>query len=519
MVALALVHALLAQPLRTLAMQVQGRDSVGKTMRPLPLGTDSMSAFHLERVRNNPVWLSSVGDGYNRITVEAAFDKGKFIPSQGSTQTQHYRADAEGKTSWKGTHLYGRFSYRRTLEDSTRLRHQTRINPTAPIYFGSLRYNHYERSIYTIAVAGQRDLAQGKLPITMAFDYRIGEHFSNNDPRGAINDFQLNVLGGAGYRSKQWEYHLSARYGYGRERVQVAFKDEKYTKNTEDPLYVNWYMNGYGNAIQRISNQQRQYDDGFRRFGAGGHVRLDARRQGIWKLDVNWLRERQRFKRLDETIQTYTLLDEYTLDRWSALLTAVWQLSGTRSVQAEAGMTVGAGSDFEPVYQARNYTYNRTIAHTGVRLNGVRWQYGARGYYDLTEQRDGIAGVTSTSSALHGDLYAGHRLHLSEGRQVRANLNLGFHYALDNDLVFPALAETPFSTHVVYHDFLYQASSAVTGGLSGAYLLPAANGSWWEIGLSANYQRRGGLPKLDYPVPSSPGRDIFAAEVRLSWFF
>jgi len=492
-------------------------DTVGNA-RALPLGVDSLSAFRLQGVRDNPVWLPSVDDGYNRITVSAAFDKGAFIPAQGSTQTQHYRTAAEGKTSWKGTRLYGRFAYDRVLEDSTRLRHQTRINPSAPVYFGSLRYNHYERSVYTFAVAGQRDALPGNLPVTLALDYRIGEHFSNNDPRGAISDFQLNLLGGVGYRQGPWEYHLSARYGYGRERVQVGFKNVKYTQNTEDPLYINWYMNGYGNASQRISNPQRQYDDGFRRMGAGGHVRRQTG-NGYWSADVGWLQEQQRFKRLDGTIQTYTLLNTYTLNQWRGVLTAVRQLGENRTIQADARVTLHAGSDFEPIYQAKNYTYSRVFADAGARIGSERWQYGARGGVEATDQRDGVAGVISTAGGLLASGYAERRLLLGGSRILRTGVAVQYRHALGNDLVFPALAETPFSKHVVYHDFLYRTASALTYGLSCGYAFPTGKGSRWDVSVSANYQRCGGLSGHALAAPSLPGADRFAGSVQLSWFF
>src|SRR5690606_36207762 len=115
------------------------------------LGVDSISAFYLQSVREQPVWLSTLPDGYNRLVTRASLAGGRLIPAQGSTRVQDYALSAEGKTTWRGLSLHGRFSYGRVLDDSTRLRHQTRINPTAPVYLGSLRYNLYERSVYTFA--------------------------------------------------------------------------------------------------------------------------------------------------------------------------------------------------------------------------------------------------------------------------------------------------------------------------------------------------------------------------------
>lgn len=501
--------------IRVLYVAAQPTDSLHR----LPVGVDSISAFQLQQVHDQPVWLAALPNGYNRIMVTAAFDKGRFIPAQGSTQTQDYRVAAEGKTTWQGVQLYGRFGYGRTLEDSTRLRHQTRINPTAPVYFGSLRYNRYERSVYTFAVAAQRDAAHDNLPVTAALDYRVGEHFSNNDPRGGINDFQLNVLAGLGYRTGSWEYHLAGRYGYGRERVQIAYKNEKYTQNTENPLYVNWYMNGYGNAVQRISNDQRRYDDDFRRFGADGHVCFEGARLGTWKLDAGWLRETQRFKRLDSSPQTYTLLNDYTLDRWSAALSSVWRQQDTRTIQADLRVALDAGHDDEPFYQAKNYTYRKEFADAGVRVSGARWHYGIRAGYEFIEQQDGVAGISNATSGLLAHMAGGYRFHMVDANFIGVNAVVGYRYALDNELVFPILAESPLSTHVVYHDYLYRASSAMQYQLSCSYAFSTAKSKWWEIAASADYCRRGELPDHAFTAPSVPGKDLFGGQLRLSWFF
>ena len=120
------------------------------------------------------------------------------------------------------------------MEDSTQLRHQTRNNLDAPVYFGSLRKNYYERDIYEINGLARYDFLNGKLPVGISFDYHLGNHFSNNDPRGRVADFQFDNRLFVGYKFDNWNMYLTGLYGYGRERIGVGYKNDKNINNFKE---------------------------------------------------------------------------------------------------------------------------------------------------------------------------------------------------------------------------------------------------------------------------------------------
>ncbi|GAA4786303.1 hypothetical protein GCM10023231_12800 [Olivibacter ginsenosidimutans] len=480
---------------------------------------DPVATYERVYIREQPIWIRNWKDNFNQLSLRTTYDKGRYIPAQGSTRTRAYYFDTEGKTTWRKVQLYGRFAYTKQYEDSTRLRHQTRINESAPLYFGSLRYNHYERSVYQLQAALQKDLLAENLPLTLGLNYRVGEHFSNNDPRGAINDFQLNLLAALGYRSPAWQYHATFRYGYGRERVQVAYKNEKYTENVEDPLYVNWYNNGYGNAIQKTN--AINYNDDMKRFGAGAHVAYNANAANTWQADVDWLHEQQQFKQYNESPLTYALFNTYNEDRFTTSVFWKHHPSSNTDFNWNIHLEMIDGHDDHPTLGVSNYLYRKESYGSTWRLNKNRWHYLAAIDYHYLLQQDGNTSAMSEVSQLQFQLGFGRNWVLGTGgQQVQVQLRGGYHLPLSGEFAFNNINESYFVNHVIYYDYLYRYSPATETGASFTYLFPTGNkGMNWSIGLSADYILRGTLPDYTFQPLSIPGKNRLSSFLQVNVYF
>lgn len=493
-------------------------DSVSKTDR-VSYALDSVYGLQRDYIRRNPVWIADWQNNFNQLSLGTSYKKGNFISAQGSTQTRTYGFDTEGKTTWNKVHLYGRFSYSKAYEDSTRLRHQTRTNESAPVYFGSVRYNHYERSVYQIQTALQKDLMPENLPLTLGLNYRVGEHFSNNDPRASINDFQLNLLAALGYRADKWQYHAQIKYGYGRERVQVAYKNETYTENVEDTLYVNWYNNGYGNAIQKT--KKINYNDDMKRFGAGVHLSYRPTRMNAWQADVDWLRERQQFKQYDDSPQIYFLFNTYQEDRLNGSL--YWHHQSAENAHFIWGIAFEMvdGQDDHPTLGTNNYLYRKESYTSNFRLTKSQWQYHIQVGYHYLLQQDGNTSAMSEVSRLQLQLGLGRNWALgAAGHQLQAQVRGGYRLPLSGELAFNPINESYFVNHVIYHDYLYRYSSAAEAGTSFNYFFPGRSGRMnWSIGLSADYLFRGALPDYSFQPLSIPGKNRLNSALKVNVYF
>lgn len=510
--------ALLFSCCMTLSSYAALPDSLSKTDR-VSYALDSVYGLQRDYIRRNPVWIADWQDNFNQLNLGTSYKKGNFIPAQGSTQTRAYDFDTEGKTTWNKVRLYGRFTYSKEYEDSTRLRHQTRTNESAPVYFGSVRYNHYERSVYHIQTALQKDLMPENLPLTFGLDYRVGEHFSNNDPRASINDFQLNLLSALGYRTKKWQYHVQVKYGYGRERVQVAYKNESYTENVEDTLYVNWYNNGYGNAIQKTKNIN--YNDDMKRFGAGAHLSHRPSKVNTWQADVDWLREKQQFKQYDNSPQIYFLFNTYQEDRLNGSL--YWHHQSDENSHFIWGMAVEMvdGHDDHPSLGTSNYLYRKESYTSNLRFTKRQWQYQAQVAYHYLLQQDGNTSAMSEVSQLQFLLGLGKTWVLpAPGHQVQTQVRGGYRLPVSGDLAFNSINESYFVNHIIYHDYLYRYSAATELGATFTYLFPTRGGHInWSIGLSADYTLRGSLPTYTFKALSLPGKDRLNSQLQLKFYF
>ncbi|QNL48221.1 hypothetical protein H8S90_15600 [Olivibacter sp. SDN3] len=484
----------------------------------LSYAIDTVYGMERSYIRQYPIWTADWKNNFNRLEAGAAVEKGEWIRAQGSTKTQTYRLDTEGKTTWKGVHLYGRFSYMHAFEDSTRLRHQTRINESAPVYFGSLRYNRYERSVYQLKAVLQKDLKKNNLPLTLGIDYRVGEHFSNNDPRGAINDFQLNLLAGLGFRRGAWEYHIDSKYGYGRERVQVSYKNEKYTENTADSLYVNWLMNGYGNAYEKLS--EIHYNDDMRRFGAGFHLRYQPTPGSTWKADLEWLREQQDFKQYTQSSNLFNLLNTYLKDQWRASLFWHRQWASNRHFIWLFAADAVEGWDEHPEFAVNNYVYRRTVYATELNMRYEQWLYSAGVKHVHTERHDGNTGVGNQFAQIDAQLGFGRSLYGIGKGQLQLLGSLDYRLPLDASLQFNALNETVFTRHILYYDYYYSQVASWKVGLNATYFFTTENGQFtWSVGLSADYaQRRAFEEDTGHPF-MLPGKDRWSSMLQIRLFF
>ena len=91
-------------------------------------------------LRESQVWIGpEMRDDFNAIELAVGYDKGNWIDAQGADKVRALTMRTEGKTSFNKFSIWGEFKYHRVLEDSTSLRHQTRINADAPVYFGAHR--------------------------------------------------------------------------------------------------------------------------------------------------------------------------------------------------------------------------------------------------------------------------------------------------------------------------------------------------------------------------------------------
>ncbi|RZK26505.1 MAG: hypothetical protein EOO43_02605 [Flavobacterium sp.] len=294
-----------------------------------------------------PKQISRIGIAYQR-------EQGGFVEAQGSTKTNTAHLRSDGVTELKGIRLYGSFDYRKVFEDSTRFAHQTRNNTTTPYYYGSPVNNHYERAIYDFKVLGARNFLADRLTAGIGLEYKVADHFANNDPRGAVNEYQLNTKASLSYNiTNKISFGAGYILGYGQEKITVGYKNPIYYESLTSPRHVNYLVNGYGEPTPKTSN--RNYNNFQDRSGFEGVFSVKNTKIGSFYLHGSLIDEKQ--------IYDYRTSAEITDMAYFDLSKTTFDLLWTKTV-AKGNLTTNlsyqnlAGEDFNLVYFAKNYVYS-----------------------------------------------------------------------------------------------------------------------------------------------------------------
>ncbi|MGO1723074.1 MAG: DUF6850 family outer membrane beta-barrel protein [Sphingobacterium sp.] len=479
------------------------------------------SIFHrqvYDYMTKNQVWIGGeVLEGFNAIDLGFGHSKGKWIDAQGADNIRSLGVGTEGKVSLDKFTLWGKFRYDRIMEDSTSLRHQTRINNDAPIYFGSLRKNYYERDLYTLSAVGQYGLDDHRWPLTLGVDYRVGNHFSNNDPRGRVSDFQFDSYFGMGRDAEKWSLHVGGILGYGRERVSVGYKNEKHKENIADPLYINWYMNGFGRATMQLTNID--YNNDFQRYG--GRINLSTSIGSWGKLfgTLEAVREKQHFKRYDTSPKTYQMLNLYTRDRYD--LDLLWSINpsdhSATNISFQAGLVDGKDLNYD--LMRKNYSYRQEYARIGFSQRSAPLEWTINAELASQSRNDGSMAIWQKNQYVEPSASVRYRFSLGSGNQQLApSLSGGYRHAFGEELNFPRGVTGDFSESIILHDAAYHSTPSMIFGLGIDYQFRQNEKKAIGVNLNTQYRRRTQELPID-TAPNLPGLDRLESRISVGYYF
>lgn len=455
----------------------------------------------------------------SRINIGQQLEQGKFVAAQGSSKTNTSFLKSDGVTILNGIKLYGAFSYQKVFEDSTRFAHQTRNNTTTPYYFGSPKNNHYERSVYNFKAIGAKNILNNKVMVGLGLAYTIGDHFSTNDPRGSIKEYQLNLTPTIAYNfNSNLKFGIGYTHGYGQETVNIGYKNRVYYESLNYPEYVNYLINGYGEPSPKTSN--RKYNDIQTRSGFNLALTIANTGLGSFHLYGAQLDEHQQYDfRNDVGI---TRLADYRLSK--KIFEAVW----TKNVQAgilNAQLTYQnlSGEDFNLTYAANNYLYTADQLNLKLALSRIhqktRFNYSIAINQADEERIDGITGnkVYYKNLALN----AGFGINKQLDTYHAVGIHFGAHYGfnLDNQFNVSQANESYFTNYVIYHDYLYHTASKMGGSISGDYSFPFFNLMQGAIKLNLFYTVNQQLKNLNRTLVNVPGNDRLFSNLSFNLYF
>ncbi|MBW8682859.1 DUF6850 family outer membrane beta-barrel protein [Chitinophaga rhizophila] len=449
-------------------------------------------------------------DGFNTVRLGYTYEKGTFVPAQGSTQIRAVSFNTEGKTTLGKVALWGQFGYQRITEDSTRFAHQTRNNTTTPYYMGSPVPVSYNRNVYQAKAIAQRVFLSNHLPLAVGLNYRIGDHYSVNDPRGSMSDYQFDLSAGTGYiwRSKLTTT-IDGYYGYGQEQLNVAYKNINYVDSHAYPAYANYLINGYGEPA--LKRNDRVYRNKMIRSGGGASFVWKDSITGIIAATGKWIREQQRY--IYQSGAGFDSLALYTLTTSS--MHVVWS---RRAWTATLDYEAQKGEDFHVRHKANNYqyrgkNYGAQITHS---RNGNNYSVSVASH--STQRLDGTTGNHIHYTML--TLRPSFGMVRQSAKQDYWGYAVTLHYgkATDKTLSVNDGSAGMFTQQVIYHDYYFNTADQA-GGYLDLHYNKYFPGYYAGIKASIIYLRGMNFSALVLDEAMMPGKDRVSASLSLNFYF
>lgn len=503
----------------TLAVYAQKIDSTSMLQSRLFV-TDSAAYTFYNFAKNKSFFTATMPDGFNTLSIGHQLTKGRFMPYQESSKTNDTQFATEGKTTLSGVALWGSLAYHKIKEDSTRWAHQTRNNPTAPMYFGSGRNVNYERAIYQFNAMAQRNMMGNNLPLAFGIDYRIGDHFSTNDPRAKLGDYQFNMQASLGYRlSKGLTLGLGARYGYGEEGTDVAYKNKQNENNTNQMDYITHIINGYGDPIPIEIN--RVFRNEQSRKGMDAYLSYESPRFGTLAWSGSYLKETQNFINRFPDKKNGQFYNDYDLTTYHFEL--VWKKKlDTYQLLLLANYDNLDGQDFSYAVMANNYLYNREqwgIKAVLSKAGKTSFNYVLELKKDGEERQDGLRGNLVAYNVIKPGLGFGFSKQLPGNQSFGINVKGVFSKNIDDQFTVPVISQGTFTKTVIYHDYLYHTADYFSGSFQADYNFPSYKQIQTGIKLGLTYNEAVQFKRLDRELLAHPGNQRFSTRLSLNFYF
>ncbi|RZK48250.1 MAG: hypothetical protein EOO99_10650 [Pedobacter sp.] len=226
---------------------------------------DSIAYNSLLQSKQSAFYLKNhIPARYSRASINYQLLRGDLMAAQDANQIQLAQLSTEGSSELGKVKLFGSLTYSKVFEDSTSYGHQTRSNPSSPYYFGAPAKIHYERTTYAFQAMAGRSFWKEKLDLSLGLDYKVGSHFSTNDPRGSLSEYQFDLQFVAAYNLyKDLKLGMGYSHGYGRESVNIGYKNPRYYESSAYPEFYNHLINGFREWDDALRN--RIYDNKFLR--------------------------------------------------------------------------------------------------------------------------------------------------------------------------------------------------------------------------------------------------------------
>ncbi|PWS30694.1 DUF6850 family outer membrane beta-barrel protein [Pedobacter paludis] len=504
----------------SLSAFAQQKDMLNQSMTSKLFSTDSANFSAYEFAKLSPFYIKKLmPTNYNGLKIGQNFEKGNLMKAQDASTLNNTVLSTEGISQLSSISIWGQFSYNRIIEDSTSFSHQTRNNLANPYYFGSPKNLSYQRTLYNLKALASKNIIKNNLPIGLGGDYRIGNHYSTNDPRGQVNDFQLNLIGTIGYNiTKELMIGAAYRYGYGLEKANVAYKNSSLSQGYVIPEYNNYLINGYGEPEQY--NSDRTVQSNQTRDGLDAYLTFENPVFGSFNFNYQTSKEKQKFD-----YRTSLAITEYiNFNLVSENYQFFWlKKISSNSLSVNISYKSNTGDNYINRYLANSYLFKNKSLGAQVHYSISKNQFTHNISLSLKQyeerRQDGIAGNDVRFNQLNYSLSYGINHQNNNHHNWGVSVTGLYNQYLDSDFSVLLANEGTFTRNVIYYDYAYNTTSKYGGNVTANYSIPMFKQIQAGIKLGATYLRRDDLKDFGRLLTNTPGKDRFSSNISLNLYF
>lgn len=502
------------------AVCAQTVDTTNSSLKNKAFAIDSAHYAAYQFAKTSPFFIKKLmPTKFNNLSLGQYFEKGHLMKAQNATKINNTSFSTEGISQIKSISLWGQFTYNRIVEDSTTFAHQTRNNLANPYYFGSVKNLNYQRTVYNLKTLISKNFLNKNLPIGLGADYRIGNHYSTNDPRGEISDYQLNLVGSIGYNiTDKLSIGGAYRYGYGLERVNVAYKNTSLSQGRVIPEFTNYLINGYGEGEEY--NERRNFQNNQSRNGLDAYLVFDDSQLGSFNFIYQTIKDNQKFDyRTGEGI-----LEFIRFSLVSETYRLFWLKKNRLNIlTADLKYEQNYGDNFLNAYLANSYLYKNSNLTVNGKYTLIDNQFTHNFGIGLSKyeerKQDGVAGNDVRFNQLNYSLSYGFNHRNNKNHNWSLNVTGMYNQFLDADFNVLLANEGVFTRNVIYYDYAFNTTSKFGGNFSAEYSLPMFNQIMTGIKIGASYWRRDELRDFGRSLSNAPGKDRFSSNISLNLYF
>jgi hypothetical protein len=464
-----------------------------KTKPEQILSFQTVSDIHF--YSNHPVLLP-VAKVSNFGLVEAQFNylEGNLRRRQEPEFSSRINFSSLGIRAVKKYVVYGRFDYTREWQNGVGLAHRADINDPSPYYLFAKQPGNMDKITYSLSGDVTRKILKDKLLIGVGTDYLAGQNYRSVDPRPKIDVFQFKPrVSLAWYLSKQKLLGLTASYGYGKNVVTVAYKNDLFSETLIYPEYINYLNLGFGYSLQqqntdggktlREDNQQKEIELVYATPFQKGDLTLLA---GLKNNEQMYFRNTA-LTNAKNVIGTFYLDIPYFTMRYSLK-------KPLRKWLIDVGINQQNGQDFNNQLNGNNFISKETQANvlvgfTGFKNSNHNHELFLKSSFSTLEKADGVSANRMKVSNLATSLNLVKYWYFNSENIFRINLKAELYQNISNNLVVSPTFESYFVKEVVRPDFDYLKSNRLQYGIQAQYMRKKGNQQNFFVKSEINLQR------------------------------